>query len=72
MPSTYSMTMYGTGALPMWSSPVSYTAMTDGWFSEAADCASRRNLAWKVASRARSDRNVLIATVRSRRRSRAR
>ena len=30
------------------SSPVSYTATIDGWFSEAADCASRRNRAWNV------------------------
>ena len=36
------------------SSPVSYTATIEGWFSEAADCASRRNRAWNVWSRARS------------------
>ena len=33
----------------------------DGWFSDAADCASRRNLAWKVWSRARSSRRVFTA-----------
>ena len=44
------------------SSPVSYTETMAGWFSEAADCASRRNRAWKVASRARSVRSSLIAT----------
>src|SRR5215475_1831694 len=54
------------------SSPVSYTATIEGWLSEAADCASRRNLAWKVASLARSSRSVFTATTRSRRMSRAR
>ena len=36
---------------------------SDGWFSDAADWASRRNRAWKVGSRARSARSVLTATV---------
>src|SRR5436190_17898086 len=40
-----------------------------GWLSEAADWASRRNRAWKVASLARSVRRRLIATVRPRRTS---
>ena len=71
-PSTYSITMYGTGVGPTMSSPVSYTATMHGWLSEAADCASRRNLAWKVWSRARSSRRVFTATMRSRRMSRAR
>ncbi len=57
---------------PVLSSPVSYTATTDGWFSEAADWASRRNLAWNVWSLARSSRRVFTATMRSRRISRAR
>ncbi len=66
------MTMYGTGMPLVMSSPVSYTATMDGWFSEAADWASRRNRAWNVWSRARSTRSVLMATVRSRRMSCAR
>jgi hypothetical protein len=40
--------MYGTGTPEVMSSPVSYTATMDGWLSEAADCASRRNLAWNI------------------------
>src|ERR1700760_1900694 len=44
----------------------------DGWLSEAADWASRRNLAWKIWSLARSVRSVLIATIRSSLMSRAR
>lgn len=71
-PSTNSMTMYGTGVLSIMSSPVSYTAMIDGWLSEAADCASRRKRAWNVWSLARSERSVLMATTRSSRMSRAR
>ncbi len=71
-PSTYSMTMNGTWAIAppgsvVTSSPVSYTATMAGWFSDAAACASRRNRAWKDGSRARSDRRILIATVRPRR-----
>ncbi len=48
LPSTYSITMYGIGVPVDMSSPVSYTATIDGLFSDAADCASRRNRAWKV------------------------
>ena len=44
----------------------------EGWFSEAADWASRRKRAWNVWSLARSSRRVFTATMRSRRRSRAR
>src|SRR5215210_6924595 len=36
----------------------------DGWFSDAADWASRRNLAWNVGSRAMSGRSILTATSR--------
>ena len=71
-PSTYSITMYGTGTPVDMSSPVSYTATIDGLFSDAADCASRRKRAWKVWSLARSVRRVLMATTRSSRMSRAR
>ena len=68
-PSTYSITMNGTcDTAPvssvMMSSPVSYTATTEGWLSEAAACASRRKRAWKDGSRARSERRILMATVR--------
>ena len=71
------MTMYGivTSApvTVVWcSSPVSYTATIEGWFSAAALCASRRNRSWKESSRARSDRSTFTATVRCRRRSSAR
>ena len=48
LPSTYSITMNGTGTPVDMSSPVSYTATIDGLFNDAADCASRRNRAWKV------------------------
>ena len=41
-------------------------------FSDAADCASRRNRAWNVASVEWSTRRILIATLRPRRRSRPR
>ena len=73
-PSTYSMTMNGTcAATPvgsvMTSSPVSYTATIAGWLRAAADCASRRNRFWNDGSRARSERRILMATVRPSRRS---
>src|SRR6478736_5540974 len=38
-----------------------------GWLSDAADCASRRKRAWKVASLARSVRSRFTATTRPRR-----
>src|SRR6059058_3317982 len=64
-PLTNSMTMYGNSSpLGPCSSPVSYTATIAGWLSDAAFCASRRNRSWKVSSRARSLRSVLIATSR--------
>ena len=45
---------------------------SSGWFSPAADCASRRNRAWNVGSMARSARSCLTATGRPSRRSTAR
>ena len=46
-PSTYSMTMYGSAdAVDVVLAGV-VDATIAGWFSDAADCASRRNRAWK-------------------------
>src|SRR5450755_2012082 len=71
-PSTYSITMYGTGPVCPAVSPVSYTATIAGWFNAAALRTSRWNRARTAGSPARSARNTFTATSRPRRSSRPR
>lgn len=64
-PSTYSMTMYGTIAPSIVSSPESKTETMLVWFSLATAWASRRKRSRKEASRPSSECSVLTATGRS-------
>lgn len=65
LPSTYSMTMYGTWWPSIVSSPESKTETMLVWLSLATDCASRRKRSRKDCSLPRLVCRVLTATGRS-------